>query len=803
MNSLLTKVWYELWSNKSRTLQVVMVIALGAIGIGLVIGGRNLIAGTISDQWKQAQPPNIKLGVNPPLTPDQLRALERIDGVYQVEGLLNTSIEWRLVGESEWQTALLESRQDFEGQKMELVNLVSGEWPAHNTFGVIKTADTLYGVGEGAEIEVRFNDRTRNYDVTGTLKPVGPFPVVFLGQPVFYADQNTFSRLTGRNTFDTIQTRDVAFSQAGAEATDLAIQDYFEDIGVDSVGVLFPFQSRIVPPDIPPAAELLNAIFLILGVIGVIIIALGIFLVYNSINAIITQQVNQIGVMKAIGAQSWQVFFSYFALVLAFGLLAALVSIPLGALGARGLQALFINLLNLEDPGFTFDLAAISVQVAVAIAAPILAAILPLMTGVRITVREAINTYGLTGGTGLVERLVARLSRLPYSILLVLGNTFRNRRRVVLIEITLVLAGVVFMMVLGVNDATRYTFGDKLTSIHTYQVNLQFEELIRSKRVDNLALTNPQVEDAESWLVVPGKARPIEQEESQVDDARIRMFGLPPDSIMYQPELRQGRWLSESDQRAIVITERLANEKNWAVGDRITLTDSLKRETDWEVVGITYDPLANSDVFVPLERLQQEQRQAGRINTLWVTTYNLDPDVTQATALDLSEIFEARNLDVTPSGTFGNLTMAEIVSQSQGGYSLIFQLLSIMGVIIAVVGGVGLSGVLTLNVLERRREIGVMRSIGASSWRVIRISIGEGVLLGWLSWLIALPLSIPAAYLLATRGLSLALNQQLSYQFSPIGALIWLALITLLAVAASSFPARSAAKVSVRESLSY
>lgn len=803
MSSLLWKVWYELWSKKSRTIQVVMVIALGAIGIGLVVGGRNLIAGTISDQWQQAQPPNIKLGVNPPLTADQLRSLERIDGVYQVEGLLNSSIEWRLVGETEWQTALLESRQDFEDQKMELVNLVSGDWPAHNTFGVIKTADTLYGVGEGAVIEVRVNDRTRKYNITGTLKPVGPFPVVFLGQPVFYVDRNTFSRLTGRDTFDTIQTRDIVFSRETAEATDLAIQDYFEDLGVDSVGVLFPFQSRIVPPDIPPAAEILNAIFLILGVIGVIIIALGIFLVYNSINAIIAQQVNQIGVMKAIGARPRQVFLAYFALVLAYGLLAAMVSIPLGGLGARGLQSLFINLLNLEDPGFSFDIAAISVQVAVAVVAPILAALLPLVSAVRITVREALNTYGLTGGTGLIERLVARLSRFPYSILLILGNTFRNRRRVLLIEITLVLAGIVFMMVLGVNDATRYTFGEKLTSIHRYQANLQFEELVRSKRLLNLAQTNSQVSNAESWLVISGKARPEDQEESQVTDARIQIFGLPLESEMYQAELREGRWLNDFDRRSVVITEDLAREKGWSVGDRITLTDPKERETDWEVVGITYDPLANSSVFVPLSRLQQELREAGRTNTLWLTTDNQEPQATQYVAAELVDMFETRNLDVTPSGTFGYLTTAEIVSQSQSGYSLIFQLLSVMGVIIAVVGGVGLSGVLTLNVLERRREIGVMRSIGASSWRVIRISIGEGVLLGWISWLIALPLSIPAAYLLATRGLSLALNQQLSYQFSPIGAVIWLVLITMLAVIASSFPARSAAKVSVRESLTY
>lgn len=803
MYSLLSKVWYDLWVNKARTIQVVMVIALGAIGIGLVIGGRNLIAGTISEQWQKAQPPNIKLGVNPPLTEEQLKSLERIDGVYESEGLLNASIEWRMVGETEWQTALLESREDFTQQKMELVDLVSGEWPGRNSLGVIKTADTLYGVGEGATIEVRVNDRTRKYNLTGTLKPIGPFPVVFLGQPVFYADRNTFTRLTGRSSFDTIQTRDITFNQARAEATDLAIQDYFEDIGVDSVGVLFPFQSRIVPPDIPPAAELLNAIFLILGLIGVIIIALGIFLVYNSINAIITQQVNQIGVMKAIGAQPGQIFIGYFLLVLAYGILAALVSIPLGGLGARGLQALFINLLNLEDPGFSFDTAAISVQVAVAVAAPIAAALLPLLSGVRITVREAISTYGLTGGTGLVERLVARLSILPYSFLLILGNTFRNRKRVLLIEVTLVLAGVVFMMVLGVNDATRYTFGEKLTRIHNYQVNLQFEQLTRSKRLINLALTNPGVQDAEAWLVVPSKARLAAQEESQVTDARLNVFGLPADSKMYQPEIQQGRWLSQVDQRAAVISAGLAREKSWQVGDTITLTDSQEREADWEIVGITYDPLISSDVFVPLNALQRELRQIGNTNTLSITTYNQEASATQATALDMVEIFEKRNFDITPSGTFGYLTTAEIVSQTQGGYSLIFQLLSIMGFIIAIVGGVGLSGVLTLNVLERRREIGVMRSIGASSWRVIRVSIGEGVLLGWISWLIALPLSIPAAYLLATRGLSLALNQQLSYQFSPIGAAIWLILITLLAVVASSFPARSAAKVSVRESLTY
>jgi hypothetical protein len=202
MSSQFAKLWHDLWNEKARTIQVILVIALGAFATGLVIGGRNLIAGTIADQWRQAQPPNIKLAVNPPLTDDQLNAIERFEDVYQVEGTLSGSVEWRFPGESEWRTALLEARQDYKDQKMELIGLESGLWPNRSTLGVIKTADELYGVGEGDRIEIRSNDQVRSVKLTGTLKPVGPFPVVFLGQPVFYADRAYFERLTGRKIKD-------------------------------------------------------------------------------------------------------------------------------------------------------------------------------------------------------------------------------------------------------------------------------------------------------------------------------------------------------------------------------------------------------------------------------------------------------------------------------------------------------------------------------------------------------------------------------------------------------------------------
>ena len=117
-------------------------------------------------------------------------------------------------------------------------------------------------------------------------------------------------------------------------------------------------------------------------------------------------------------------------------------------------------------------------------------------------------------------------------------------------------------------------------------------------------------------------------------------------------------------------------------------------------------------------------------------------------------------------------------------------------------GSIALSGALSLSVLERRREIGVMRAIGASSWVIARLFIGEGLLLGWLSWLIALPLGLPAGQLML-RGLAAAIGFDLVYKYTPAGAIYWLFIITFLSVLASWLPARRATRISVRESLAY
>lgn len=118
MISLLSKVWYDLWGDKLRTLQVVLVIALGSIAIGLVIGGRNLIDEAVTISYSAAEPYHIRVNVTPPLTKSQLERVGKIEGVAQVEGLLTGGVEWRLSEDDEWQRGSLRGRDDISAPLM-------------------------------------------------------------------------------------------------------------------------------------------------------------------------------------------------------------------------------------------------------------------------------------------------------------------------------------------------------------------------------------------------------------------------------------------------------------------------------------------------------------------------------------------------------------------------------------------------------------------------------------------------------------------------------------------------------------
>jgi putative ABC transport system permease protein len=96
-----------------------------------------------------------------------------------------------------------------------------------------------------------------------------------------------------------------------------------------------------------------------------------------------------------------------------------------------------------------------------------------------------------------------------------------------------------------------------------------------------------------------------------------------------------------------------------------------------------------------------------------------------------------------------------------------------------------------------------MRSIGATDREIIRLVVVEGVIIGSLSWFLAVALSFPITYLLS-RILSLAIfRSPIDVKFTLEGFGLWLLVVLALSALASALPARSAARLTIREVLAY
>ena len=795
------KVWSDLWQNKARTIQVVLIIGLGAAALGMIVGTRNLVVDVLASGWQSINPAMINMFAGPPIDEATIDNLQGIDGLIGVEGYAIVTVEWRLNEEEEWRPATLIARDDYEDQRYNRVSLIEGNWPEDRSMVVENSTVDFFAVPTPGQILLKANGRQHLVNIDGSVDDQVVQPPNFGGNAQFYTTREYLAELTNHTGFNVVLASGAEYDPD--ELTILAneMQDKLEKQGADSGGFLPPTFERVADPEKHFFQDIMDGIFLVLGILAVLALFLSLFLVYNTINALVSQQVNQIGIMKAIGARTGQILTTYLLLVMGYSVLALMISLPLGAIGGWILTVFLVNSFNADPGTFSISWPAVIVQLIVVVVAPLVAALVPIISGSRITVNQAINTYGLSAKISRLDKALAQARRLPRIFLLMISNTFRKKGRVLLTQITLVLSGLIFMMVMTARDSAAHTFGDVLFSILRFDVTLSLQEPERIKRLESLTSEHPDVEAVEMWGLNTGSIR-LERVAATDEDESAAIFGVPLPTILYGPQMRSGRWLLPEDEYAVVLNQNLARDAGLTIGDWVTLDHGVAGESNWQIVGLLFDPIITNSAHVPRDTLLRELGGVGKASSLWIQTKSNDPAGKSATAESLRDLYENEQIKVDPAGIFNADTSAEITEQILDQFGIIITLLLTMAFVIALVGSIALTGTLSLNVMERRREIGVMRAIGAKSREIGRLFVGEGLILGLLSWAIAVPLSIPAGQLMV-QALGGAIGNEIVYKFSPTGPLMWLAIIVILSVTASWLPARGAIRISVRESLAY
>jgi putative ABC transport system permease protein len=148
-------------------------------------------------------------------------------------------------------------------------------------------------------------------------------------------------------------------------------------------------------------------------------------------------------------------------------------------------------------------------------------------------------------------------------------------------------------------------------------------------------------------------------------------------------------------------------------------------------------------------------------------------------------------------------TGKSLTQKASDGFTILTAILLFLALLTAMVGSIGLAGTMSLNVMERTREIGILRAIGATDLSLMRMVLVEGALIGILSWLLASAAAFPISEIMSDS-ITLALfGSPANFAFTPTGFIVWLVIVLILAVLASVLPARSATRLTIREVLSY
>jgi len=792
------KIWRDLWENKGRTWRVVAIIAIGAFAIGAILGGKAFIDQDVATAWQASHPATIGLIVEPAVDATVIESLENLTEVDVVEGWFqDTTVQWRRTPADPWQPAVLAALDDYEEQTIRHVTLDRGAWPRRKLMGMQRG----YGLDAGDTFYLKINDKVQQVELNGVLYNAAHPSASLSSEPMFFTTGERFSQLTGETNRSLILATIPNYSETNVQVAADLLQHELEKQNIEVKPAMFApggFKTRTARPDQFTNQDALDSIFFILSIMAVAMLILGLFLVYNTINSVIAYQVSQIGMMKAIGARIQQILLIYFILVLVYAVLALLISVPLGALAAHGLRTIMVKRVGMIPGSFALSQNAVIAQIALALLSPLLVSLAPILGGARVTVREAISTYGVGRVSGWLDRLLIKLQFIPRLVTLTISNTFANKKRLLFTQLSLVGAGVVFMMVMNTRTTLTYTFDDALLSIYQANVMLELKDEARISVIERIAESYEEVKAVEVWGTAKGTGR-LKGQPASNDDDNINLRGLPIPSTTYIPALRAGRWLEPGDTYAVVLSPELAAEMGVQVGDWITIDIPTRRESTWQVVGLVFEPVDQEAAITPRDTLLKELGQVGRGASIKIQTWAGDADTEVATAAQLRANYESQGYEILASTQD---TAHRLVAERSRKMALLFIILAGMSLMTAIVGGVALSGTLTINVLDRTREIGIMRAIGASAWAVAGQFIGEGLILAWLSWLLAIPLSIPVGRMVINT-LARVMNIELIYQISPIGFLAWLVIVTILAVIASWFPAQKAAQTSVRESLAY
>ncbi|MEO1332656.1 MAG: ABC transporter permease [Myxococcota bacterium] len=761
-------------------------IAVGTAAVMAAFGSRFVLEREIAASFLGSRPAAVVIWTDH-VDSSLLRRVSKLEGVAGTDArrLIRARVE---VEEDDWRSLLLYGVRSFREIAVSRIYPTAGAWPPLDGSVLLeRSAIPVVRTGAGDVLRLRLPgvSHVQSVGVSGIAADPGRAPGWQDNLGYAYASPATLAGLGVGENLNELHV-DVAGDRRRAQRVADSVRSLMIELG-------YPIHRVEVPPRQHPHADHMQAMLLLLQVLAVLSLMLSALLAWNLFAAILARESRQVAVMKAIGAEPGAIAWIYLMHAAMIAIPASVVGSLLGLPVSTACSRFAAAQLNLYEPSLAPPLWVIAAALLSGFAIPIFASLVPIRRATRLTVREALQDVGIRWTwSSSVLHLGARL---PVAVRLSLRNSLRRPGRFALTVVCLALGGGMLMTAANVYRSLVAAVDDALSSrgddieVRLLQPAVTTDLVASLSSIEGVKRVSP-------WGAVLAGFQLSERAGGETTAGRYGLLAPPGGELPPTTRIVEGRWLQSADPKLEIVVNRqlLALEPHLSPGAE-TVVFVGDRATPANVVGVA-EEVAPASAYVTREGMAVVLGRAGMSGGARI---ELDEGA------ELSRVAAEVEEVVANQGWFPVYFMnrEELRTAMVDHFMILLVVLNALALAAIVVGVLGLSTTVSLNVLERRREIGVTKAIGASAGSVRRMVLLEGMMTTIMSLVIAgiasVPLSVFVGYVAGNHGLHVSLP----YETSIRAIAVWIAVAIAATVIACLGPAERSVRQPVRDLVVY
>ncbi len=442
--------------------------------------------------------------------------------------------------------------------------------------------------------------------------------------------------------------------------------------------------------------------------------------IYVLLNRLIESQRTQIGLMRALGYRKSQVLWHYISFALVIGVLGSVIGAIVGHMLSGFFTDFYIGFLKIPFTVTQTQWGSVVIGAGIGITIPLMAGIISAWAAARMRPAEAMRPPAPPAAhRTLIEILFPFIGRMPSVLKIPLRNAFRNPRRSIFMATGAMSATAMILVSMSFVDMMDWIWVTQFDQIQTYDARIIFQGVSSETTVHHIEQFQG-VKTAEAILEQPYRIKL----DDKVKDSAIR--GMESNSVMYNLLDPDGNPVMVEDN-GLLLPMPLRDQLGAEPGDILYLEPTIGTvgETQIEVTDIVMEPMGGR-AYLSLNDAQELLQLPGGATGALIH-FNGDPSPELLKRIyDLPEVMSIE---------FGSGLM-EYFDEMMGFFW------AFIGVMLAMSFGLGIAIVfngVTVNVLERRREIAIMRAVGMDNRQLTIIITLENLLIAGLGLIIGLP----------------------------------------------------------------